>query len=533
MKKLIHTAMEAAAEKTPDRQVLRYLKSALTYAELAQRSDQLATVLNEHGVRQGDRVGLYFNKSIESVVALYGVMKAGAAYVPLDAAAPPARLRSIMDQCGIQVLISHPPKARDLSDVLHKNEEQLKLRCVIGLDSPVSGATMTLSWNDVARVPAKSHANVAVDDLAYILFTSGSTGAPKGIMHTHRSGLAYANFAADLYEIRAGDRLSNHPPLHFDMSLFDYVSGPIRGACTVIIPEPYTKLPASLSKFIEAERLTHWYSVPFALIQLLEYGVLEQRDLDSLRWIVFAGEPFVAKHLRALMALLPKVRFSNSYGPTELNQCTYHHVEPHDLTDDRPPPIGRVWDGAETLVVDGDDREVTVGEQGELLVRSPTMMSGYWLRPDLNEKAFYIRSATADATQLFYRTGDLVVDEGDGIFRFLGRKDRQVKLRGFRVELDEVEAALARHVAVDEVAAIVVQGRDGHDAIVAVVTLKPGFDKSVTDEMRAEAARYLPVYALPERVDIFESLPRTATDKIDRRALARNVKPQTSERLGA
>ena len=522
MTALIPMAMDAAADKTPDAPALRFSKTTLTYADLSCRSDQLAALLHEYGVRRGDRVGLYFNKSIESVIALYGVMKAGAAYVPLDASAPPARTRVVMDQCDIQVLISHPQKARDLSTVLQRDEGCPALRCVIGLDQPLLGTITTLSWHDVSLAPALMRPKVAEDDLAYILFTSGSTGVPKGIMHTHGSGLAYANYAADMYEVGPGDRLSNHPPLHFDMSVFDYVSGPIRGACTVIIPEPYTKLPASLSKLIEDERLTHWYSVPFALTQLLEHGALEQRDLSALRWVVFAGEPFVAKRLKDLMSHLPKARFSNSYGPTELNQCTYHHVGPGDVIGDRPPPIGRVWDGAEAKVVDDDDRDVDRGDQGELLVRSPTMMSGYWRRPDLNEKVFYARPGTSDVGDLFYRTGDLVVDEGDGVFRFLGRKDRQVKLRGYRIELDEIEAAMSNHEAVDEVAAVLLEGGDDHDVIVAALTLKPGFDAGIADQIRASAAKRLPAYALPERIDVVESLPRTSSDKIDRRALARD-----------
>jgi len=526
---LIPEAMDAMADKTPDAPVLRFSKSTLTYESLAHRSDQIAAVLIDQGVRPGDRVGLYFKKSIESVIALYGIMKAGAAYVPLDVGAPAARILDMIRQCGLRVLISHPPKTRDLAAIIEQDEDSISLDCVIGIDDPLDRVSTTLSWTDISQASAVPRPTLGGDNLAYILFTSGSTGQPKGIMHTHRSGLAYANFAADMYEVGPGDRLSNHPPLHFDMSLFDFISGPIRGACTVIIPEPYTKLPASLSTLIENERLTHWYSVPFALSQLLQHGALDQRDLSTLRWIVFAGEPFVAKHLKALMACLPQARFSNSYGPTELNQCTYHHVQPGDLIDDRPPPIGRVWGGTDYLVVDENDRDVEPGRQGELLVRSPTMMSGYWGRPDLNEKVFHTPPSTIDAKKLaasaepFYRTGDLVLDEGDGVLRFLGRKDRQIKLRGFRIELDEVEAALARHPAVADVAAILAKNEHEQSAIVAALTLKPGFDRNIADDVLKMAADRLPAYALPERVDVVDSLPRTASDKIDRLALARII----------
>jgi len=514
--------METAAERTPDAPVFRFLKTTLTYADLVRRSDQVAALLSEHGVRRGDRVGLYLNKSIETAISLYGVMKAGAAYVPLDPGAPAARIRAVMEQCDIRVLISHPPKAKDLSRILQNCEGTVGLRCVLGLDDPIPGSATTVSWAEVENAPSAVRPKILNEDLAYIIFTSGSTGAPKGIMHTHRSGLAYATAAADEYDVRPGDRLSNHSPLHFDMATFEYLSGPMRGASTVIIPEGYAKLPASLSKLIADERLTHWYSVPFALIQLLEHGVLEQRDLSSLRWVLFGGEPFAAKHLKALMSLWPEARFSNVYGPAEVNQCTFHHVDPNDLTDHRPPPIGRIWDSAEGLVVDAADREVAPGEQGELLIRSATMMRGYWGRPDLNAKAFFARPVTADVKDLFYRTGDLVVEEGDGVLRFLGRKDRQVKVRGFRIELDEIEAALASHPAVDEAAAVLVEGAADRNIISAALRLKPGFETAIADEIRSDAARRLPPYALPERVEVIENLPRTTSDKIDRRALARD-----------
>jgi len=517
---LIHEAMEAAADSTPDASALRFSKTELSYADLVHRSDQVAAVLLDHGVRRGDRVGLYLNKSIEAVISLYGVMKAGAAYVPLDAGAPAARTRAIMATCDLRALISHPQKAKDLLTVLQGEETPRGLRCVIGLDHPIPGGMTTLSWKDVEGASGIIRPNTESDDLAYILFTSGSTGVPKGIMHSHRSGLAYAKLAADMYDVRPGDRLSNHPPLHFDMSIFDYVSGPISGACTVIIPEAYTKIPASLSKLIEDQQLTHWYSVPFALIQLLEHGVLEMRDLSSLRWVVFAGEPFPAKHLGALMSRLPKASFSNSYGPTELNQCTYHHVGPHDLADHHPPPIGRVWDGAEALVVDEADQEVIAGKQGELLVHSPTMMQGYWQRPDLNEKAFHDLPGADSVAKRFYRTGDLVIDEGDGSFRFLGRKDRQIKLRGYRIELDEIEAAIISHPAVDEAVALLIDTADGQGHIIGALTLRSGFSADILNDVRAEAAARLPGYALPASIDVVDCLPRTASDKIDRRALA-------------
>jgi acyl-coenzyme A synthetase/AMP-(fatty) acid ligase len=328
--------------------------------------------------------------------------------------------------------------------------------------------------------------------------------------------------AADVYDVGLEDRLGNFAPLHFDQSTFEYFSGPLAGATTVIIPEEYTKFPASLSQLMAEEKLTFWYSVPFALIQLLLRGVLHERNLSSLRWILFGGEPFPTKYLRALMDLLPQARFSNIYGPAEVNQCTYYHVSPLAEGDDEPIPIGRIWDNAEGLVVDNNDQPVLQGEVGELLVRTPTMMSGYWKQPDLNQQAFYYRPAPGGQPDVFYRTGDLVQLQVDGQFRFLGRKDRQIKARGYRIELDEVEAVLSGHPQIEEAAVFAVADDEGVQQIQARIICR--FDATVTESHILEYLRkYLPRYALPTTIEIAGDFPRTSSGKIDRRALTMQV----------
>jgi amino acid adenylation domain-containing protein len=352
-------------------------------------------------------------------------------------------------------------------------------------------------------------------DLAYVLYTSGSTGEPKGVMHTHRSALSFAEIAVRAYALNAQDRLSNHAPLHFDLSTLDYFGAAVAGATTVVIPESHTKLPASLSKLMETERLTVLYAVPFALIQLLLQGALDKRSLPELRWVLFGGEPFPPKHLRALMAMLPQATFVNVYGPTEVNGVTHYPVPPLPASDGAPIPIGMPYGNVETLIVDGDDRPVPPGESGMLLVRTPTMMRGYWGRADLNAQAFYRRPVYDLYEDIFHRTGDIVRERPDGNLEFLGRRDRQIKARGYRVELDEVEAALLGHAAVEGAAAFAVPNGEGTQRIEAAVTLRA--DRTVeASELRRHATRHLPPYAVPERIAIVSAFPRTSTDKIDR-----------------
>jgi amino acid adenylation domain-containing protein len=448
---------------------------------------------------------------------MYGIMKAGAAYVPLDPSAPVARLEFVIRDCGIKILLTQPNKR----DVIRQLEEKnTGLECVIGLPQESGLGLCTFEWEwAISQSEMNAPAvHIMEDDLAYIMYTSGSTGTPKGIMHTHASGLSYARLSADLYGVRHTDRLSNHSPLHFDMSTFDYFSGPLVGATTVIIPEAYTKLPASLSKLIQDERLTIWYSVPFALIQLLLRGALESRNMESLRWVLFGGEPFPPKHLRSLMDKLPQARFSNVYGPAEVNQCTYYHIPSIKDDNNEAVPIGVIWENSEGLVIDNQDREVGTGEIGELVVRTPTMMRGYWGRPDLNAKAFYRRTVYGDYEDVFYRTGDLVQRHQDGNLRFVGRKDRQIKTRGYRVELDEVENALAGHPLVEETAVYAVPDGEGSLRIESAVLFKPGSICTET-ELKQYLNTLLPWYAVPGIIRAVTEFPRTTSGKIDRRYL--------------
>jgi acyl-coenzyme A synthetase/AMP-(fatty) acid ligase len=302
------------------------------------------------------------------------------------------------------------------------------------------------------------------------------------------------------------------------MSTFEFFSGPLKGACTILIPEEYTKLPASLSNLIADEHLTIWYSVPFALIQLLLRGAMETRDLSALRWILFGGEPFPVGYLRELMIRLPNARFSNVYGPAEVNQCAFYHVPKPPEKGEDSVPIGQIWAISEGLVIDQHDQPVDPGTTGELLIRSPTMMQGYWNREDLNQRAFYYHTPFAEYRETFYRTGDLVQLTENGNYKYLGRKDRQIKTRGYRVELDEIETALSSHKQIEEAAAFPLPDSEGSTLISAGVTLKDN-QKVTESELMKYLKTRLPWYAVPRKIDIVKAFPRTSSGKIDRRAL--------------
>ncbi len=531
---LLSQILDSSAARSPNQEAFRCEGRALTYALLLQKANGLAQWLVAHGVKRGDRVGIYLSKSLESAIAIYGIWKAGAAYVPLNPSAPTAQGAYAINHCAIQHLVTQKSKRRKLPALI---EAAPTLRWMVGIRKEDLAIEVPVECCDWSALPVSDTApdvRLVAQDLAYIMYTSGSTGTPKGMMHTHYSGLSYAQLAASTYGLNERDRIGNHSPLHFDISTLGFFAGPLVGATTVIIPEAYTKVSASLSQLIQDEALTVWYSVPLALSQLQRSGVLTERDLSALRWVLFAGEPFPVKYLYALMSRLPQARFSNIYGPAEVNQCTYYHVPSLEVQKEvqkegqkhgqkkgqksvpKPVPIGQIWGNSEAMVVNEENQPVAAGEVGELLVRSATMMSGYWQRPDLNAKAFF-HTQVANQPAVFYRTGDLVREQA-GQYQFIGRKDRQIKTRGYRVELDAVEAALMTHSQIEEAATYALPDETGSYQVGAAVILKSDSSLEATEIKRYLSDR-LPSYAIPSDLSIATSFPRTGTGKIDRRKL--------------
>ncbi len=498
------------------RDAVCFAQRTLSWSDLAREANGLARLLVDGGVRRGDRVGILLHKSAETGIGVHGVLRAGAAYVPLNPAAPVSELAEVLRDCGIRHLVSAPKLADTVAAVLE--QEGVALTQVVGL-APGELDVRTESWSDAHAAAEDSgpDPDVIGDDLAYIIYTSGSTGRPKGIMHTHESCLAFCRWACTRYGLRPEDRLTNQAPLHFDMSIFDYFAAALAGAATVVVPEAHTKMPASYAALLSQERISVFFTVPFALVQLLTRGALEKQDLSELRWIIYGGESTPTKHLRHLMELLPDVRFNNMYGPAETNGCTCYDVPP--IADDEAPiPIGEAASGMECIVVDDHGAPVGIGAVGELLVRGPTLMAGYWNRPDLNEKVFHRRRRDGGREEVFYRTGDLVeVLERDG-FRFVGRLDRQVKIRGYRIELEAIEHALLAHPAVEEAAAFALPDGDSR-AIEAAVKVRAG-RMLEPREVIAHLRSLVPPHAVPRRIELVESFPRLSSGKIDYPALS-------------
>jgi amino acid adenylation domain-containing protein len=483
-------------------------RAQVTYRELVELSSEICRVLQSRGVQPGDRVGVYAPKSVETVAAIFGILEAGAAYVPVDPSAPPRRNLEILTDCSVRAVVTEELRAGKLrvesGRALDPLDDLHPLRRW--------GASMVLLGE-----PHERELEPAPPGLAYILYTSGSTGKPKGVMHTHASALSFIEWCSAEFLPTSQDRFSSHAPFHFDLSILDlYV--PLRhGGAVVLIGEEAGKKPLQLAELIRDQRLTVWYSTPSILRLLLDFGKMNREDAATLRLVLFAGEVFPMKHLRALMSVWPHPGYYNLYGPTETNVCTYYAV-PGKLpwSDSETLPIGSACSGDELKVVDGEGREVAPGTEGELLASGGSVMLGYWNRPEITKSLFAVDAAG----RRWYRTGDVVADEGKGVFRFLGRRDRMVKRRGYRVELGEIESALYRHEKVAEAAAVALPDAESGVLIKAFVRWSGQAAPSII-ELKQFCAANLPLYMVPDRFELLAELPKTSTDKVDYQALRR------------
>jgi amino acid adenylation domain-containing protein len=497
----LHRLLEDSARRNPDRiAVVEPGHSSISYGELNRLADAIHASLRRNGVGKGDRVGIHLRKSIATLACIFGILKAEAAYVPVDAGAPAGRNRQIFTDCNVRLVISEKPAGTGFQtpestlDTLADADGLLSSIFVVpGPGAPAGPGT------------------VAPADLAYILYTSGSTGRPKGVMLTHSNALSFIDWCSATFCPDENDCFSSHAPFHFDLSILDIYLSIKHGARLVLIAEDVGRQPKQLAALIADERISIWYSTPTILRLLLDVKEIHEYDYSSLRTVLFAGEVFPTKHLRVLQDLWPDRRYYNLYGPTETNVCTFYEL-PATLPPNRtePVPIGVVCSGDTAKIMDEHDQEVPQGAEGELYVTGPSVTQGYWNLPERNKVAFFQDSAGLR----WYKTGDIVKQDDDGNYIYVSRRDRMVKRRGYRVELGEIEAALYRHKSITEAAVIALPDQESGVHIRAFVNWSDDKPPSVI-KLKHHCVENLPAYMIPDTFSFLASLPKTSTDKID------------------
>jgi amino acid adenylation domain-containing protein len=489
--------VEAQVARTPDAVAVVFGEQQLTYRELDERAGQLARYLGSLGARPDAIVAVCMERSAEMVVGLLGVLKAGAAYVPLDPSYPRQRLQFMLQDTEAPILLTQ----QRLLDVFPEHEA--KVVCV------------DAEWEAIARAaPVGRLPELDPENLAYLIYTSGSTGHPKGVMVPHRAICNHMLWMHGRFPLAESDRVLQKTPISFDASVWEFWAPLMAGSQLVMADPGAHQDPQSLIDSVIKQSVTTLQVVPTMLRALLDRKEFAQ--CTSLRRVFCGGEPLPAELCRRFYDQLD-ARLYNLYGPTEAAiDVTYWECG----EDEEGPtvPIGRPVDNTQVYILDERLEPTPIGVPGELHLGGRQLARGYWKRPELTDEKFVADPFRDAPGARLYRTGDLVRYRNDGRIEFLGRIDRQVKLRGFRIELGEIEAALSAHPDVRQGVAMVREDEPGQERLVAYVV--PQDDQMPTpSQLREFLQRDLPPYMVPTTFVMLDALPLTPSGKVDHRSL--------------
>jgi amino acid adenylation domain-containing protein len=537
MNQLVHTQMLTAAQSK--REALQINAKVLRYEELAAGSSRVASCLLNLHLEPETCIGLYMEKSIEAVLSLYGILRAGAAYVPLDIKNPAQRIEYIVTQCRITKLLTTPEYLEQLTAIIKNipfsftifvvSENVAASENFVASENNENPQNIDSQFQYIYLNPfdLTSASNqlrdthIPADNLAAILYTSGSTGVPKGVMISHKSIHIFMQWAVKYFNYCQTDRCISHAPLHFDLSLLDIFASHSAGACVVLIPDGMTGNPKFLTQYIASQRVSIWQSVPSALVLLIKYGDINKHHFPHLRHVLFAGERISAALIASLSQHFTESAFHNIYGATETNDTFIYSIPAGATSFQDPLPIGKPLPYVDFLIVDSDNNPVADNAEGELLIKTPTLMRGY--RNGAPSAAIAITeinaSASTQATPPYYQTRDVVKMLADGNLLFCGRRDDIIKSNGYRINLLEIETLLQSHPSIQDVAVIAVPDDEIGNKIIAIINFPVSVSVS-TIELKMFCAKNLPKYAIPYQFDISAApLPKTSSGKTNKQLL--------------
>lgn len=503
-------AFTRVAAARGDSPALRYVDGGVAYAALDERANRIAHALCGRGLQRRDVIGIVHSKSVDAYATMIAALKLGCAYVNLDDQNPPPRLTHILNTSRPTIVVGNA--------IPGSFSEPLRQAQVHALE--FGDPDFQRAMNDASPAPPLAMADVTGADPAYIMYTSGSTGVPKGAIMTHANVLNFGAWIGSRFDVGPGEVLTNVNPMYFDNSVFDFYGALLNGATLAPFTRDTVANGGELISQVEARRCTLWFSVPSLLIYLMTLKLLTPDRLPNVRSFVFGGEGYPKPELRKLHdAYGRRSKLINVYGPTECTcMCSAWDVRPEDLEDESGlVTLGPIADNFSALVLDGET-PVEPGGIGELCLLGPQVGLGYASDEERTRASFPANPLNRRWSERMYRTGDLVRLGSDGrMLDFVGRKDNQIKHMGYRIELEEIEAALNSVPGVVQCAVLQKKGRRDIKSIVAYVASE---EPLTPDALRKEIERLLPPYMIPQHFDVRPELPKNPNGKIDRARLA-------------
>ena len=503
----LNQCFAATVSRHGNRPALRYEGREIGYRELATLAERMTQWLVNQGCRRGDVIAIGHNKRHLSYALMLACLRLGVAYVNIDVASPTARSARILRTSGAMILFYDDATYRAEMELLAA-EQGCSLFCLDEAQLP----SITQSERD-----AQHALSMAVDGacIAYIMFTSGSTGNPKGVAVTHQNVLHFIAWGQARFAISDQDNFANLSPMYFDNSVFDFYVGLFSGACLSPVPRDLMTSPYDLAAYVGKMSCTIWFSVPSLLIYLMTMKALTAEALPALRHFVFGGEGYPKVELRKLYKMFaPRATLVNVYGPTECTCiCSAHTITDDDFIDMQGlPTLGHLNPNFDYRIVDDGDNDAT---SGELCLIGPNVASGYFNDPERTEASFFTITTPRRYMKRMYRTGDLVREESGRLY-FIGRKDNQIKHMGYRIELEEIEHALMKLPHINQAAVVYHRNRTAYGKLIGyVASLQALEEKNVLEEL----ARLVPEYMIPSRLVILPKLPKNPNGKVDRQAL--------------
>lgn len=514
--------------KYPNRTAISYMDHEITYWELFDKSEWLREILNECGVCEGDLVGIFMEKSDNTVAAIFSILSCDAAYIPLDSVySPISRIISILEEIMVKVLITSPTGMLKLEKELEKCGK-LKNCKIIVLDREnaieiSSGKKYTFCGVQTGAELAINRKGKDKNNIAYIFYTSGSTGKPKGVVISHQNAITFVDWCCSYFKPNSEDIFLSIAPFHFDLSVFDLYVAVASGGKLIILPPQKERNVLNYLEYIRKEQVTCIYSVPSLWNAFLRYGKLKTGELKSLKHVLFAGEVFQPEALKKAMECVPQAGFYNLYGLVETNVFTYYKVKDIEEIGDEPVPIGYVCEPSEAVIIN-DDKEITeIGEEGELCLCGPLVMKGYYNNRDLTKKVIRKSPIARHKGKNLFHTGDIVRLNEEGAYVLIGREDSLVKRNGFRIELGEIETALTSILGVEEVSVVSMMGKEKETVICAAVLMNDDTPFSA-HKLEEETIEKIPSYMLPDYICQVDEFKRNSNGKVDREYLKQYFK---------